>query len=47
MERSIMYHSDANRIDLIMRHQDLGVAIEFSFDHSYPIALEEDYFDTF
>ena len=47
MERSIMNHSNANRIDLIMRYQDLGVGIEFPFEHSYPIALEEDYFDTF
>jgi len=41
MELLALHHADANRLDLCMRHQDTHVSIEFSFEHSYPIALED------
>ena len=47
MELLVLYHTDANRLDLCMRHQDTHVSIEFSFEHSYPIALEDGWWTTF
>lgn len=46
IEHAILYHSDANRVDLCMRHMDDHIGIEFSFEHSYPLGLEDDYWDT-
>jgi len=47
MELAVLYHADANRLDLCMRNQDTHVSIEFSFEHSYPIALEDGWFTSF
>jgi hypothetical protein len=47
MELLVLYHANANRLDLCMRHQDTHVSIEFSFEHSYPIALEDGWWSTF
>jgi hypothetical protein len=47
MEKTILYHSDKNRVDFCMRHMDRLVAIEFSFEHSYPVALEDGWWDQF
>eukprot|EP00542_Grammatophora_oceanica_P004092 CAMPEP_0194062554 /NCGR_PEP_ID=MMETSP0009_2-20130614/77865_1 /TAXON_ID=210454 /ORGANISM="Grammatophora oceanica, Strain CCMP 410" /LENGTH=145 /DNA_ID=CAMNT_0038714327 /DNA_START=101 /DNA_END=536 /DNA_ORIENTATION=- len=49
MELLVLYHADANndRLDLCMRHQDTHVSIEFSFQHSYPIALEDGLWSAF
>lgn len=45
MEKTIMYHADANRVDICMRHMDSFVGIEFSFEHSFPVALDDDWWD--
>jgi hypothetical protein len=37
IEQKILYHSNVNRVDLCMRHMDEHVAIEFSFESSYPL----------
>ena len=47
MERLILYHADANRLDLGMRHADTHVSMEFSFEHSYPMAHEDGWWSTF
>jgi hypothetical protein len=47
MEKTIMYHADANRVDICLRHMDRHVGIEFSFEHSYPVALDDDWWDQF
>jgi len=46
IEHAVLYHSDVNRVDLCMRHMDEHIGIEFSFEHSYPLGLEDDYWDT-
>jgi hypothetical protein len=47
MEKTIRYHADANRVDICMRHMDRFVGFEFSFEHSYPVALDDDWWDSF
>ena len=42
IEHTVLYHSDANRMDLCMRHVDEHIGIEFSFEHSYPLGLDDD-----
>ena len=44
---TLMYHSDANRVDICMRHTDHFIGIEFSFEHSYPLALEDGWWENF
>ena len=47
MEKMVMYHSDANRVDICMRHIDHLIGIEFSFEHSYPLALDDGWWENF
>ena len=47
MEKTIMYDADANRVDIRIRHMDRHVGIEFSFEHSFPVALDDDWWDQF
>ena len=43
VEKTVLHHSGANRVDICvcMDH----IAIEFSFEHSFPVALEDDFWD--
>jgi hypothetical protein len=43
IEKTVLYHSDANRVDICMRMDD--ISIEFSFEHSFPVAMEDDFWD--
>lgn len=43
VEKTVLYHGAANRVDIIMR-MDL-IAVEFSFEHNFPVALEDDFWD--
>ena len=43
VEKTALYHSGANRVDICMRMDH--IAIEFSFEHSFPVALEDDFWD--
>ncbi|CAB9531925.1 hypothetical protein SEMRO_4307_G353690.1 [Seminavis robusta] len=47
MEKMVMHHSDANRVDICMRHMDHFIDIEFSFEHSYPFALDDGWWENF
>jgi len=44
LEKTALYHSAANRVDICMRMDHIGV--EFSFKHSFPVALEDDFWDS-
>jgi hypothetical protein len=37
VKKTAMHHSDANRVDICMRMDH--ISIEFSFGHSFPVAL--------
>jgi hypothetical protein len=41
VEKTVIYHSDANRVDICMRMDH--ISIEFSFEHSFPVALEDNF----
>ena len=43
VEKTALYHSGAKRVDICMRMDH--IAIEFSFEHSFPVALEDDFWD--
>lgn len=43
VEKTALYHSAANRVDICMRMDH--ISIEFSFEHSFPVALEDDFWD--
>jgi len=43
VEKSVLYHSGANRVDICLRMDH--ISIEFSFEHSFPVALEDDFWD--
>jgi hypothetical protein len=43
VEKTVLYYSDANRVDICMRMDHISV--EFSFEHSLPVALEDDFWD--
>jgi len=41
--KTVLYHSDSNKLEVIMRMGN--VAIEFSLQHSFPVASEDDFWD--
>ena len=44
VEKTVLYHSgSASRVDICMRMDH--ISIEFSFEHCFPVALEDDFWD--
>ena len=41
MEKIVMYHSDANCVNICMHHMDHFIGIEFLFKLSYPLVLDD------